>query len=74
MQSLTLSDKYAIAASIALLILVLFDNAILMLVVSAGGLLAGILVLRQGAVRRVTWVAAAAFAIALAFALITLLR
>lgn len=31
MQSLTPSDKYAVAASIALLILVLFDNAILML-------------------------------------------
>ncbi len=74
MQSLTPSDKYAVAASIALLILVLFDNAILMLVVSVLGLLAGIWVVRQGEMRRVAWVAAAAFAIALAFALVTLLR
>jgi uncharacterized membrane protein YozB (DUF420 family) len=74
MQSLTPSDKYAMAASIALLIMVLFDNAVLMLVVSVIGLLVGIWVMRQGETRRVAWVAAAAFMIALVFALVGLLR
>lgn len=74
MQSLTLSDKYALAAALALLLLVLFDNAVLMLAVSAIGLFAGIWVARRGEIRRVAWVAMVAFAVALAFAVVSLLR
>jgi hypothetical protein len=72
--SLSISDKYAIAAAVALLFLVLFDNAVVMLIVSAVGLFAGVLVIRQPETRRVAWVATAAFAISLAFAVATLIR
>jgi hypothetical protein len=71
---LTLSDKYGIFAAVALLFLILIDNAIAMLVVSAIGLAVGAFVARQGETKRVAWVSAAAFAIALAFGIFSLLR
>jgi hypothetical protein len=74
MPSLTLSDKYAIGAAIALLIMVLVDNAILMLVLAVIGLVGGVWVVRQPETRRVVWVAAAAFVLALVFAVYALLR
>ncbi len=74
MKNVSTSEAYGIGAALALLFLVLFDNAWAMLVVSAVGLLAGLWVARQGEVKRVVWVAAAAFGVALAFALFALLR
>lgn len=74
MSSLSLSDKYAIAAALGLLLLVLFDNALLMLIVSVAGLIGGIWILRRGQPRRVAYIAAAGFAITLALAVFTLVR
>lgn len=74
MPNTSLSDKYAIAAAIGLLLMVLFENAVLMLVVSLAGLIAGLWIARAGSVRRVVIVAMVAFAVAAAFAVIMLLR
>lgn len=74
MQNTSLADKYAIAAAIGLLFLVLFDNAIVMLVVSIVGLGAGLWIARGGGTRRAALVAMVAFAAAAIFAVITLLR
>lgn len=74
MRDLSRSDVYGIGAALALLFLILFDNAWAMLAVSAIGLLAGLWVARQGEVKRVVWAATAAFGVALAFALFVLLR
>ncbi len=72
MGNLTLSEKYGIAAAIALAIVAFINNTILMLVVSAIGILAGVWVLRRGEVRRVGYVAFAGFAIAGVFAVMQL--
>jgi hypothetical protein len=74
MAHLTLSDKYGIAAALGLLLLVLFDSAILMLVVSVVGILAGLWVLRGGETRRVAYVALLAFAVAAMFGVYGLIR
>ncbi len=74
MGNLTLSDKYGMGAALGLLVMVLIDNPIVMLVVSVIGILAGFFVVRQGEVRRVGFVAFAAFVIAGAFAVFTLVR
>lgn len=74
MKDLSRSEVYGIAAALALLFLILFDNAWVMLAVSAAGLLAGLWMARQGEVKRLVWVATAAFAVALAFAVFALLR
>lgn len=74
MKNTSLSDKYAIVAAIGLLLLVLFDNAILMLVVSVLGLLGGLWVARGGEMRRAAVVALVAFAVAAVLAIFTLLR
>lgn len=74
MRSLDLSDKYAIGAALALLLMVLIDNAILMLVLSLIGLVAGAWVVQRPETRRVAWVAAVAFILALMFAVYALLR
>lgn len=74
MPGTTRSEKYAIAAAIGLLFLILFDNAVLMLAVSGIGLIAGLWIAARGEVRRVALVAMAAFAIAAVFAIFSLLR
>ncbi len=67
-----MSEKYAIAAVLGLLLITLINSAMVMLAISAVGLLAGVWVLRQGEVRRVAFVALAGFAIAAVFAIIGL--
>jgi uncharacterized membrane protein YozB (DUF420 family) len=74
MPNLTASEKYGIAAALGMLLMVAVNNALLMLVVSILGLIAGFWVVRQGEVRRVAFVAFAAFAIAAVFAVLGLLR
>ena len=74
MSALSLPERYAILAALALLLLVLVDNAILMAVVSAAGLVGGLWVLRRGDLRRVAVVATVAFAVTLVFALVSLVR
>ena len=68
------SERYAIAAVLLLLVLVLADNARVMLIISIIGLAAGFWVARQGELRRVAMVAIAAFAMTLVIAAFTLLR
>lgn len=74
MKDVSRSNIYGIGAALALLFLILFDNAWAMLAVSVIGLLAGLWVARQGEVKRIVWVATAAFGVALVFALFILLR
>ncbi len=74
LRNMSSSDKYAIAAAIGMLFLVLFDNAVLMLVVSVLGLIGGVWVARGGEMRRAAIVALAAFAVAAVLAIFTLLR
>ena len=74
MSRLTLSDKYGIAAAFALLVMVWINSALLMLVLSVAGLIAGFWVARRGETRRVVFVAFAGFAVAAVFAIIGLVR
>jgi type IV secretory pathway VirB3-like protein len=74
MPNLSLSEKYAIGAALALLVVVIVDNPWLTLIVSVLGLVAGLLVARQGSMRRAAVVALVAFAVSLALGLFTLLR
>ncbi len=74
MQNMTPSEKYGIAAALGLLVMVMINNALLMLVLSVIGLVAGFWIIRLGEVRRVAFVAFAAFAIAAVFAVIGLVR
>jgi hypothetical protein len=74
MSNMGLSEKYGLAAALALLLVVLVDNAVVMLIVSVTGLAAGALVVRSGDARRVALVAAIAFAIVFGFAIYNLLR
>lgn len=74
MPALSLSERYAILTALALLFLVLLDNAVLMAVVSAVGLIGGLWVLRRGDFRRVAAVATLACVLTLVFALVILLR
>ncbi len=74
MSKLSLSEKYAIGAALALLVIVIVDNPWLTLVISVLGLVAGLLVARQGPMRRVAIVALVAFAVSLVLGLFTLLR
>jgi len=74
MPNLSLSDKYAIGATLALLVLVIVNNPLVMLIVSVLGLVAGLLVARQGSMRRAAVVALVAFAVSLVFGLVALLR
>ncbi len=73
-QNFSVSEKYGIAAVLALMIMVAINNAILMLVLSVLGIVAGFWVFRQGEVRRVGFVAFAGFAIAAVFAVMALVR
>ena len=70
----SISEMYAIASAIALLILVLVNNPVAMLVVSVAGLAGGVFVARQGKVWRLAMVAMAGFAAVLALALVSLWR
>lgn len=74
MQNITPSEKYGIAAALGLVLMVMFNNALLMLILSLAGLVAGFWIVRQGEVRRVAFVAFFAFAIAAVFAVIGLIR
>lgn len=74
MQNITPSEKYGIAAALGLLLVVMLNNALLMLVISILGLVAGFWVVRRGEVRRVAFVAFMAFAITAVFAVIGLVR
>jgi len=74
MQNVTPSEKYGIAAALGLLVMVMLNNALLMLVLSVVGLVAGFWIMRQGEVRRVAFVAFAALALAAVFAVIGLVR
>jgi uncharacterized membrane protein YozB (DUF420 family) len=74
MQNIAPSEKYAIAAALGLLFMLLTNNALLMLVLSVLGLVAGLWVFRQGDVRRVAFVAFMAFTLAAVFAVIGLVR
>lgn len=74
MSKLVLSEKYGVAAAIALLFLTMLNSAVLMLVVSLVGLIAGIWVIRQGEARRVAFVALAGFVVAALFAVVGLVR
>ncbi len=73
MGNLALSEKYGIGAAIGLAVAAFINNALLMLVVSVIGILAGVWVLRQGEVRRVGYVAFGGFAIAAVFAVMQLM-
>lgn len=68
------SEVYGLGAVLALLLMVLLDNAWIMLVVSAVGFGVGLWVVRGGEVKRTVWLAVVAFAVSLALALFALLR
>lgn len=74
MAKLTLSDKYALAASLALIIMLVVNNPIVMLVLSAVGIGAGLWVVRKGEVRRSGFVALAGLVVAAVFAVFSLVR
>lgn len=74
MKNLTLSEKYGIVAVLALFIVVLIDNPIVMLVIATLGLGGGMFVVQQGEAKRVTYVAAIAFALILGFGLFRILQ
>lgn len=74
MQNITPSEKYGIAVALGLILMTMLNNALLMLVLSVVGLIAGFWIMRQGEVRRVGFVAFAALALAAVFAVIGLVR
>lgn len=74
MQNLIFSQIYAIGAVVLLAVAVLVNQPQVTLIVSAVGLLVGLLVLRGGDVRRVALVAMVGFAAAAAMAVFALLR
>lgn len=74
MGNLTLSEKYGMAAAVALILMVAINSALLMLVLSVLGIIGGFWVLRQGEARRVAFVAFAGFAVAAVFAVLGLLH
>lgn len=74
MGNLSLSDKYGIAAALGLIVMVATNNPIVMLAISLLGIVAGYWVVRRGEVRRVAFVALAAFVVTAMFAVFGLLR
>lgn len=74
MSNLSMSDKYALATAIGLLFMVMFNSAVVILIISVIGLVAGLWVARHGEVRRGAYVAMAACAVALVFGVIVFLR
>lgn len=71
---LSLSESYAIATVLLLLLFTLTNNAIVMLAGSGLGLVTGLILLRREALRRSGLVALVAFAVSLALALFIVLR
>ncbi len=70
----TWSEKYALAAAIVLLFLVLLDNSLALLIVSAFGLAAGLLITWRSSLKRAGAVALVGFAVAAALAAFKLLK
>lgn len=68
------SERYAIAAAIGLLLLVALNNVMVMVVVSALGLAVGLIIAWRSNLRRAGVIALAAFAVAGALGIMTLLR
>ena len=68
------SERYAITAAIGLLLLVALNDPVVMLVVSGLGLAAGLIVAWKSDLRRAGVIALAAFAVAGALGIMTLLR
>lgn len=74
MSNFTISDKYGIAATVGLIIMLVVNNPAVMLAISALGIIVGFWVVRQGEVRRVAFVAFIAFVVAAVFAVFGLVR
>lgn len=84
MNKLSLSELYAAAAAILLLLLALVNDAWLMLVVSIVGVVAGLIIARKpvpegqermlGSLRRAGVFGLVGFAVALAFAIVIIIR
>ena len=74
MSKLTPSEWYGVAAAVGILLMAMVNSAIVMLVVSLAGLIAGLWLFRRGEARRVAFVAFAGFAIAAVFAVIGLIQ
>jgi hypothetical protein len=84
MNKLSLSEIYAVAAAILLLLLAFLNNPWLMLVVSSVGLVVGVIIARKpapegqegmlGSLRRAGVFGLAGFAVALAFAIVIMIR
>jgi hypothetical protein len=84
MKRLSPSEIYAAAAAILLLLLALLNNAWLMLIVSSVGLVAGLILSRRpappgqegvfGSLRRAAVFGLVGFAVAIAFAVVILVR
>jgi hypothetical protein len=81
---LSLSEIYAVAAALLLLLLAIVNDPWLMLVVSTAGLAAGLIISRQpategqegmlGSLRRAAVFGVLGFAVAIVFAIIVLIR
>jgi hypothetical protein len=74
MAKLTLSDKYALAATLALIIMLVVNNPVVMLALSAIGIVAGVWVFRQGEVRRSGYLALVGLVVAAVVAVFSLVR
>ena len=70
----TWSEKYALAAAIVLLFLVMLDNSLVILIVSVFGLAAGLLIAWRSSLKRAGAVALTGFAVAAALAAFALLK
>ena len=74
MSKLTPSEIYGVVAAVAILLMALLNSAVVMLVLSLAGLIAGFWIFRRGEARRVAFVAFVGFAIAAVFAVIGLIQ
>jgi hypothetical protein len=74
MRSKSFSHNYPVGAVVLLAVAVLVNQPVLTIVISVIGLAAGVWVLRQGDVQRVTVVAMVGFVAALGMAVFDLLR
>lgn len=74
MGQLSVSEKYAIGAAILLLLVAVVNDAIITLVVSAIGLVAGLLLARTASLQRSGLVAVVGFAVAAVLGVAMLLR
>jgi uncharacterized membrane protein YozB (DUF420 family) len=74
MRSQSFSHNYPVGAIVLLAVAVLVNQPVVTIVISVIGLVAGVWVLRQGNVQRVTAVAMVGFVAALGMAVFSLLR